>query len=90
MMLAILSQNGWLLVGACGLLVLAVVLSVRKNHKPDGEPLHPKTVAGMFAGKRQAWAEFNQLLKQPPPPDPKDALREAVREVIDEARKPKA
>lgn len=86
-MLAI-SQNTILLGVAIALVIAAIVLATRKPAPKTGEPLTPKTVAGMFHGKPEAWRDFRELLKQPGPPDPRDAVRDIVREVLDE-RKPK-
>ena len=81
------SANGllWPAVVSGVLLLANVAWSIWKKKPPRGEPLPPKVVAGMLQGKPESWAEFNRLLKQPPPPAEPDPL-EQIRAIVQGAK----
>jgi hypothetical protein len=87
-MLGVISNN-WLLIVALGVLGLIGLASVLKRNAkpPSGLPLPVKTAYGLFRGKPEAWETVRGLLDQPGPPDPREPLKQAIREVIAEDRK---
>lgn len=75
---------------AAGFLSVAAVVGYRKRPKPDGLPLPPRVVGGMFKGDAASWEKFRELANQPPPPSPDAALEAKILEVMDKRRKPSA